>query len=101
MNTLAEIIQEMQGTGTAVGLAARLGLSPAALSRIKRATRQQAPADGTVAKLLRVAEPEQAAAILKVLGIEDVEQFATALLAAAGVPPVAVEGTVGKKEEKE
>lgn len=99
--TLAQIIEAMQGAGTAADLAARADLSQSALCRAKQGTRQQAPAEGVIAKLLCVAEPEHQAAILQVLGIEDVEQFATALLAAAGVPPVVFCAPIGNPHESE
>lgn len=101
MKTMAEIVEEMQGGGTAADLAKRSGLSQATLCRIKGGTRQQTPETSVIAALLRAAEPPQQIAIFQVLGIEDVEQFARALLAAAGVADVAVTGTVGNRDKRE
>ena len=66
-----------------------LGLTAAAISRCENEKRQRQPEKGFIAALLRVASPEQAQEVLRVLGM-DVEQLRAAILASLGVKDVTV-----------
>jgi len=66
-----------------------LGLTAAAISRCENEKRQRQPEKGFIAALLRVASPEQAQEVLRVLGM-DVEQLRAAILASLGVATVTV-----------
>ena len=72
--------------------AALLGVSAGAVTRWEQGTR--VPATSEFGKLLRVAPPEYQVALLDALGVKDVEQFASDLLAAAGVTLVTCKGAV-------
>ena len=69
-----------------------LGVSAGAVTRYEAGTR--VPATPEFGKLLRVAPPKHQAALLEALGVENVERFASDLLAAAGVMLVTCKGAV-------
>ena len=102
---LGAIVKEIRGTRTLAEFAEIIGCSESAMSRYEH---DQRAAYRIVAALLRIAEPVQQATLLKVLGITDVEQFATAILASAGVELVEIQGTLpaaapatdGKEQEQ-
>jgi len=61
-----------------------VGVSPAAITRWENGERKPTE-PAMIGALLRVARPEQQAAILATLGIEDVEGFAADILASVRV----------------
>lgn len=67
-----------------------LGVTAGAVTRWEKGTR--VPATPEFGRMLRVAPPEHQVALLEALGVEDVEQFASDLLAAAGVALVTCKG---------
>ena len=79
-----------------------LGVSHAAVSRYESGKRQHEPEDSAIAKLLRVATPEQAQELLAALGM-DVEQLRTAILASLDIVdvPAKAGGGNGHEEGKE
>jgi hypothetical protein len=104
MNELPAIIKQIRGEATQPEFAGRLtaiihqwhgngklpqqSVSVPSISRYESGER--VPKGPVIAALLRVAEPEQQRALLEALGIEDVTEFATALLESAGVVVVEV-----------
>lgn len=82
MDKLTTIISQIRGNRSQAKFARLLGISTAAVSRYESG--QRIPSTQTVAALLQIAEPEQQRDLLEALGV-DVDQFATALLASAGV----------------
>ena len=75
-----------------------MGVTAGSVTRWLNGTRT--PTTPELGKLLRVAAPEQQVAMLSAMGVQDVQQFATDILAAAGIPtvftddPVAVLGAL-------
>jgi len=102
MSEFSTLVRQIRGTRSMVEFADELGLSHAAVSRYESGKRQHEPEDSAIAKLLRVAEPEQQRDLLLALGM-DVEQFEAAILKSAGVVVVtaAAGGGNGHEEEKE
>jgi len=95
MSKFIEVMEQIQGDRTQAELARDMGVSEAAISLAKHGKRQREPEKSFVAALLRAAEPEQQRALLEALGIEDVTEFAEALLASATAAHAPVTGTVG------
>jgi transcriptional regulator with XRE-family HTH domain len=73
-----------------------LDVNPSTITRWEKGQRR--PTDQQIGALLRVAQPEQQRALLEVLGIEDVTQFAADLLASAGVVTAVRVGEVVRVE---
>ena len=69
--------------------AALVGVTAGSVTRWEAGTRT--PTTPELGKLLRVAQPEHQADLLRALGIEDVQQFAADILASAGVSFVNVQ----------
>lgn len=90
LESMINIITDIQGNRTQAEFAKIIGVSEAAVSLYKSGQRH--PNTDTVAALLRIADPPQQCALLKTLGIEDVEQFAADLLASAGVKLIGGDG---------
>ena len=100
MSEFSTLIRKIRDTRSMTEFADELGLTAAAVSRYESGKRQREPEKSFIAALLRVADPEQQRALLAVLGM-DVEGFEAAILAGAGVPDVAVTGTVGGDEKEQ
>ena len=75
-----------------------LGLSHATVSRCENEKRQRQPEKGFIAALLRVASPEQAQEVLRVLDV-NVEQLRAAILASLGIIDVPADGGNGRGTE--
>ena len=90
MKELPQIIEEIRGNRSQAEFAQDVGISRTAITRYESGERK--PGYDATAALLRVADPPQQKALLEALGIEDVEQFATDLLASAGVKLIEVGG---------
>ena len=89
MSEFSTLVRQIRGTRSMAEFADELGLSHAAISRYESGKRQQEPEDSAIAKLLRVATPDQAQELLRVLDV-DVEQLRAAILASLGVKDVTV-----------
>ena len=89
MSEFSTLVRQIRGTRSMAEFADELGLSHAAISRYESGKRQQEPEDSAIAKLLRVATPDQAQELLRVLDV-DVEQLRAAILASLGVATVTV-----------
>lgn len=63
-----------------------VGVTAGSVTRWLKGTRT--PTTPEIGKLLQVAAPEQQVAMLSAMGVEDVQQFAADILAAAGIPTV-------------
>jgi len=94
MSEFSTLVRQIRGTRSMAEFADELGLSHAAISRYESGKRQQEPEDSAIAKLLRVATPDQAQELLRVLDV-DVEQLRAAILASLGVATATVTATVG------
>lgn len=84
----ATIVKEIRGQRTQTEFGKLTGMSNAAVSRYESG--QRMPQYDAISALLRVAEPAQQRALLEALGVTDMEEFAEAILASAGVTLVAI-----------
>jgi len=100
MSEFSTLVRQIRGTRSMVEFADELGLSHAAVSRYESGKRQHEPEDSAIAKLLRVAEPEQQRDLLLALGM-DVEQFEAAILKSAGVVVVTAAAGGGNGKESD
>ena len=101
----ATVVKEIRGDRTQAEFGKLIDSSNAAVSRYESGER---PPNRVISALLRVTTPEQHAAILGALGVEDPMQFARDILASAGVVYIEVKGTIpaaapatdGKEQEQ-
>lgn len=97
MKNLITQIRKSQGLAK-VEFAAVIGVNRSTITRWEKGERT--PEHSEIGALLRIAEPDQQRQLLELLGIEDVEQFAADLLAAAGVQQIESGGN-GNREQPE
>ena len=99
MEQYPQIVRSIRAKKTQPEFAKLLGLSVETVQSYETGRRQ--PGHDGIAALLRVAEPPHQRQLLEALGIEDVEQFASDLLASvdvAEVQVVAKDGGNGKEQ---